>query len=239
MSTEINHPFSSELPDFDVEQPGMALFNDAYDTNSQFCSLGGAAPFVPTELPGGFPLSPLGGLGGCGPHGRCFRARGARRHIERARQQPHQNMWQRVLQVLQRLETLLQQAGPLLQQAGPLFRNFQTFIQNLSRHLGPGPDNQHHPPFNDGRIPGPNGTYSYSYANRDSIVYNRQGQPLSAVIDGHTYSPVPNRPGHWLISSNNPTAVPGPVEGHFENNPPHGVRFVRHGALVQFPNQLH
>lgn len=96
------------------------------------------------------------------------------------------------------------------------------------------------PQITDGpqRVNGPNGTYSFTYTNGDSIVYNAQNQPTLAVIDGHTYRPVPNRPGHWLISSDNPTAVPGPVAGHLERTP-QGIRFVRDGAPVPYqPLQL-
>jgi hypothetical protein len=92
------------------------------------------------------------------------------------------------------------------------------------------------PQLTDGppRVTRPDGSYSYTYANGDSIVYNAQNQPMSAVIAGRTYRPVPNQPGHWLISSNNPTAVPGPVEGHFARTP-QGVTFVRETAPVQPP----
>ena len=71
------------------------------------------------------------------------------------------------------------------------------------------------------RVNGADGSYSYTYANGDSITYNSQNEVQSAVINGTTYTRF--APGLYHLSTDN--VGQGTRLGHFERTP-HGIRFI-------------
>lgn len=214
MPTEFNPPFPSELPEIDAEQPTLPLLSDAYNLNgnTQFVS----APFRPGFLRGGR-FFRQGGLGGCGSGGCFLPNHGAYRMMDHMRQQPQQQLW-----------------GQIQQMLGPLFRELRTFIQNLSRHLGHAPDAAQRqvrafPPQDIGE-----GRTLQNYSNGDFVITNNTThRALRARIDGATYVAAP---GHEAFTRTIPGSPPRTETVHGTITfGPNGVRFTPRNTAPPLP----